>query len=721
MRPARRELILMSIRLGRMVAGAAVSMVLLAGLVPSAASAATSTRSVALASAASFTYPVPGALAVDTTKPFTWTAGAGAQGYVLTVGTALYGGDLVSSGVMPPGQLSRPVPTLPPGQTLYATLFTATNGAWTGSQSITFRAAPTPASFTYPVNGQSNVNTSQPFTWTSVPSAQGYFLTVGTTLYGTDLVSSGVMPPGQLSHPVPTLPAGRTVYATLFTATGGAWSGLRSISFTAAPGVASFTYPVPGQPNVDTTKSFTWTTVPGAQGYFLTVGTTLYGSDLVGSGVMPPSQLSRNVPVLPTGRTVYATLFTATNGAWTGQQSITFTAAMASVHGSVDASFGDSGQVTVDAAQSTPASLGFVAGTGQTLVGVNVFAANAIIERLSATGVIDTTFGTDGVVSLPAGMRIDQVLDGGNGKVLAIGVPAVASGAPEGTKLARFTATGVLDSGFGTGGVVTVAAVGPSISRRAVVATDGRIFVGAAVTAAASLSELGIAAFTSSGVVDTTFGMSGLAKTAVGGQVSGPVGLALQPDGRLVIASGVVVAANPSKAVVARFLATGQADTAFATNGVFAQQFGGTGDVFQTIAVAPSGDLVAAGVEFSASDGAGIIAELTSAGVLKTAFGSAGIVVENPTLHDDDIFEAVAVGAGNEIYGLLMEGSGPFNGSLRRYTSAGQPDTTFGSVGVVSLSGVIPVDMVLGSQGRPEIALEVPPASASVVAWRFLT
>ncbi len=654
---------------------------------------------------------------MDTTKAFTWTAGAGAQGYFLTIGTALYGSDLLNSGLMRPGQLSLPVPTLPARRTLFATLFTATNGAWSGSQSITFTAAPAVATFTNPLNGQSNVDTNQSFTWTSVPSAQGYFLTIGTTLYGSDLFNSGVMAAGQVTRSVPALPSGKTLYASLFTATNGAWSGSQSITFTAAPGVASLTYPAPGQSGVDTARSFTWTTVPGAQGYFLSVGTTLYGSDLVSSGVMPPSQLSRNVPVLPTGQTVYATLFTATGGTWTGHQSITFTAAAASIHGSVDTTFGDAGQVTVDSAQSTPASLGFVTGTGQTLVGVNVFAANAIIERLSTTGAIDTTFGTNGAVSLPAGMRIEQVLDAGTGTVLAVGTPTGGVG----TELVQLTMTGALDTNFATAGVVTTTFGSGNSNRSAVIGPDGRIFVAGETNTAPLTTELGITAFTAGGAVDTAFGTSGLARTAFGGSVNGPVGLAVQANGDLVIGGGVVTGTNPSAAVVARFLPTGQLDTLFANNGVFAQLFGGTGDTFGRIAVAPSGDLVAAGVQFTATDRAGLIAEITSAGALKTSFGTGGIILENPTLNDDDIFQAVAVGAGNEVYGLLMEGTGPFNGSLRRYTSAGQADATFGSAGVVTLTGVIPMAMVLGSLGRPEIALEVPPTSASVVAWRFLT
>ncbi|MGI8559439.1 MAG: S8 family peptidase [Solirubrobacteraceae bacterium] len=88
-----------------------------------------------------------------------------------------------------------------------------------------------------------------------------------------------------------------------------------------------FTYPTNGQTNVDTTKPFTWSTAPAAQGYYLTVGTTKGGYDVVNSGPIPASQSSYNVPAMPAGQTLYATLYTELNGNYNNYQQITFTAA----------------------------------------------------------------------------------------------------------------------------------------------------------------------------------------------------------------------------------------------------------------------------------------------------------------------------------------------------------------------------------------------------------
>jgi hypothetical protein len=192
-------------------------------------------------------------------------------------------------------------------------------------QSLTFTAAPRAATLIYPVDGAVDVDTSQPFSWSSVPGAQGYYLMVGTTANGNDLVNSGVLPTSQVALGMPVLPTGRTLYATFYVAFNGAWTVNQTMTFSAAPGQASFSYPVNGQINVDITRGFSWTTVACAQGYYLTVGTTQYGSDLVNSGVLPVGQSSLAMPGLPSGQTLYATLYTATNGTWARYQTITFT------------------------------------------------------------------------------------------------------------------------------------------------------------------------------------------------------------------------------------------------------------------------------------------------------------------------------------------------------------------------------------------------------------
>jgi hypothetical protein len=213
----------------------------------------------------------------------------------------------------------------PPGT--YPITITGTAASATHQLTINLSVASGKALFTYPTAGQQNVDTTKPFTWSTVSGAQGYYLFVGTTPGGYDVASSGVMPATQSSYAVADLPSGQTLYARIYTEINGGWGNWQDITFTAAPGKAVFTYPTAGQQNVDTTKPFTWSTVSGAQGYYLFVGSSPGAYNLVNSGVMPTTQSSYAVPPLPTGQTLYAVIYTEVNGVWNRWQQIAFTAA----------------------------------------------------------------------------------------------------------------------------------------------------------------------------------------------------------------------------------------------------------------------------------------------------------------------------------------------------------------------------------------------------------
>lgn len=179
------------------------------------------------------------------------------------------------------------------------------------------------ATFISPIDGQTNVDPTGTITWRTPPQAQGYILVVGTSRFGTNVVHTAVLPPTQSSYTPPTLPAGATLYATLLTEANGAFTSFEAITFTTGAAIGTLTNPVNGQPNVTAPTTFTWATASGAQNYDLVVGTAVFGTDLVNSGLLPPTQSSFVVPALPAGKTLHATLLTKVNGSWV-YQAITF-------------------------------------------------------------------------------------------------------------------------------------------------------------------------------------------------------------------------------------------------------------------------------------------------------------------------------------------------------------------------------------------------------------
>src|SRR5262249_46828902 len=110
----------------------------------------------------------------------------------------------------------------------------------------------------------------------------------------------------------------------------------------------------------------------------------------------------------------------------------------------------------------------------------------------------------------------------------------------------RYTSNGALDATFGTGGKVTTEfgtqAQGFSSAAASDIALrlDGKI----AVTGRAYFNgdyRSALAQYTTSGTLDTGFATAGKAAIIFGGDTDGVSSLAVQPDGKIVVAGGVSV------------------------------------------------------------------------------------------------------------------------------------------------------------------------------------
>lgn len=271
---------------------------------------------------ANFKSPVDGQAAVSTNDAFEWSTVPAAQAYAFTVGTTPGSADLLNSGVLPPSMYGHSVPVMPPGLTLYATIYTKLDGAWR-AQTISFTVAPSQASFAAPFTGalssRIGVDPTTALTWTTIPQAQGYFMVIGTSPFGADVANSGVLPASQLSYTPPILPANATLYATLFTKVNGAFvngtqTRFQAMTFTTGPIGATFLGPGNGQTGV-TGPWFQWTVRAQAQDYLVVIGTTPFGTDVYVSPLLSPDNRAL-VPPLPKGKSLYAELLTKIHGTW---------------------------------------------------------------------------------------------------------------------------------------------------------------------------------------------------------------------------------------------------------------------------------------------------------------------------------------------------------------------------------------------------------------------
>src|SRR5260370_15458066 len=115
---------------------------------------------------------------------------------------------------------------------------------------------------------------------------------------------------------------------------------------------------------------------------------------------------------------------------------------------------------------------------------------------------------------------------------------SVAWAHDSGFGLARSSADGVLDHSFGNKGLVVTRSTQRSFVANALaLQQDGRILVAAMVSDLASASlQLAVARYNADGSIDGGFGTSGIAATPVGAAGATASTLALQPDGRILVA-----------------------------------------------------------------------------------------------------------------------------------------------------------------------------------------
>ena len=257
---------------------------------------------------ATLTYPANGAVNADLSQPIQWTTVAGAQAYVLWIGTSLGANNLVATPEI--AQTSYLATGLPSGQTLYARIRVQVGGVWRWTDS-TFGAATQVPALTFPANGAANADLSQPVQWTTVVGAQAYQLYLGSTVGAKDILDSRQTQ--ATSFLARNVPPNRTLYARVWAQVGGVWRWTDS-TFSAATQVPALTFPANGAANADLSQPVQWTTVVGAQAYQLYLGSAVGAKDILDSRqTQAASFLAANIPP---NQTVYARIWAKVGGVW---------------------------------------------------------------------------------------------------------------------------------------------------------------------------------------------------------------------------------------------------------------------------------------------------------------------------------------------------------------------------------------------------------------------
>jgi len=255
-------------------------------------------------------------------------------------------------------------------------------------------------------------------------------------------------------------------------------------------------------------------------------------------------------------------------------------------------------------------------------------------------------------------------------------------------------APGQLDPSFGAGGtVVTEFPSSYSGARAVAVQADGRIVAaGFAHTNNSIISDFALTRYDASGALDPTFGTDGRVRTDFGGRFDEALAVAVQPDGRVVVA-GNSSDANGSDMAVARYNSDGLLDTSFEGDGMALVDFGDEASA-RAVALQPDGRVVLAGwVSHPVGGGCCVsdfaLVRLTSVGALDSSFDGDGRVVTDFLAGADnghDVAQAVQVQADGRIVaaGAGVAGVVSVDFAVARYLADGSLDLTFSDDGLVT-------------------------------------
>jgi uncharacterized delta-60 repeat protein len=317
------------------------------------------------------------------------------------------------------------------------------------------------------------------------------------------------------------------------------------------------------------------------------------------------------------------------------------------------------------------------------------------LARYNTNGSLDSTFGSGGIVNASfSGLSIGTLTGlalQSNGSIVVAG--SGSNGAANQFLVARFGSAGVLDSSFGTGGdtLSTFAGYSSSSAAGLAIQPNGSIVVAGWVSNASS-EAMAVARYTSAGVLDTSFGTNGEIVTGFAAYSYASVAaVALQSDGKIVVAGNASTGSSGGFAL-ARYTTAGALDSSFGSSGEVVTNFAGASTASAGgVAIQPNGYIVAVGGANEPSGNSVALARYTPAGALDASFGNSGEVISTFPGYGIAAASGVALQSDGKIITAGYAGNVGTNTSfgVARYTTGGTLDSTFGSGGqtVTSFSG----------------------------------
>jgi uncharacterized delta-60 repeat protein len=306
----------------------------------------------------------------------------------------------------------------------------------------------------------------------------------------------------------------------------------------------------------------------------------------------------------------------------------------------------------------------------------------------AAEGDLDPTFGTGGKVVTDIGVfeRAADVVTQPDGKiVMAATKPAEGGATTSDVVLFRYNVDGSLDASFGINGVALIDINGRADLAEAVaIQPDGKIVVAGASSIFPEPFQFAVTRVQANGAIDASFGTSGTVLTPFG-VFAAVRDMVIQQDGRIVVV-GISSSGGPPDLAVARYNPDGSLDVSFDGDGKVTTDFAGAQEDATGVVVQPDGRIVVSAtilesVNFNFNFA---VVRYNADGSLDSSFGGDGLVTTD-IAGGTDVADAgiVLQSDGKLVVGGITAGVGmPPDLALARYNADGTLDAAFDGDGI---------------------------------------
>ncbi len=244
---------------------------------------------------------------------------------------------------------------------------------------------------------------------------------------------------------------------------------------------------------------------------------------------------------------------------------------------------------------------------------------------------------------------------------------------------------GSLDTSFAGGKVVMPIGDSDDYAYALAVQPDGKILIAGRVSE--NLGDFAVVRLERDGTPDATFGEGGKVTTPIGLDTETAYAIAVQPDGKIVLAGNSKTASDGLDFALVRYLPDGKLDPDFGAQGKVTTAFTNDSDTAYAILIEPDGKIVVGGEANRGTATTGFdfaLARYLPNGQLDPSFGEGGRVTTpiRSSNGGDTIYSLAVQDIGGERCIVAAGGSGDF--SLARYRANGALDDRFGTQGKIT-------------------------------------